>query len=87
MAVASKRRRRVLPVAKKPRHGAVAVAKESEDEEDESDESSSSSSSSESDETDDDSKELEADNLSQEESSDEVTCATGASHDLLFSMQ
>ena len=77
----------MLPEAVKRRHGAVAVAKEPEGEEDEDDSSLPSSSSSESNKTDDDSIELEADDLSQEESSDEVTCATGASPDLLFSVQ
>ena len=76
----------MLPEAVKRRHGAVAVAKEPEDEEDEDDSSLSSSSSSESDETDEDSEELGAD-LSQEESSDEVTCPTGALPNLLFSVQ
>ena len=85
MAVASKLRRRVLPVAKKPRHGAVTVVRDSKEDEDDS--SLSSSSSSESDETDDDSAELEADDLSEAESSDEVTCLFGASPNLLFSMQ
>ena len=77
----------MLPEAVKRRHGAVAVAKEPEDEEDEDDSSLSSSSSSESDETDDGSEELEADNLSEAESSDEVTWPTGASPNLLFSVQ
>lgn len=77
----------MIPEAVKRRHGAVAVAKEPEDEEDEDDSSLSSSSSSESDETDEDSEELGADDLSQEESSDEVTCPTGALPNLLFSVQ
>ena len=87
MAVASKLRRRVLPVAKKPRHGAVAVVRDSKDEEDEDDSSLLSSSSFESDETDDGSEDLEADDLSQEESSDEVACAIGALPNVLISVQ